>query len=393
MYSLNKIKILILLLVGSITLAAGGFLVFSKIKGKENKESTNSLALLDISTLDSDQDGLSDKKEIELGTNPYSYDSDSDGFSDLEEVKSGHNPLKVESYKLIDEDGDGLTGEDEDKYGTNPKNPDTDYDGYPDGIEVITGNDPLKANLSKLANLTPVPSKEQKDNKKEMSCTNCGKSKDSSLSISPRSYTATVGALENTLSAQNSQDFESSLRNFIGLTSGKSFSNTDASLSRPTIPDEWIKKMDKADAKTVQAYINSMGISLFKLAPFKDEESFQDYASSINLQDKRDLEEIEKLLNQSFSTLKEMKVPNDPQVINFHKKILSTNLAAQEIASSLKKINYQSPQSLYTLLNRFKQQKALIDIISNEIIPEARAISEKYGFEIPDYSFFQKVAK
>ncbi len=42
---------------------------------------------------DSDNDGLADKLEEGLGTDPNNPDSDGDGFSDGEEVKNGFNPL------------------------------------------------------------------------------------------------------------------------------------------------------------------------------------------------------------------------------------------------------------------------------------------------------------
>lgn len=65
--------------------------------------------------IDSDQDGLSDLEEIELGTNPNLADSDQDGLTDKEEVKI---------------------------YQTNPLVLDTDKDGVSDGQEVLTGFDP-----------------------------------------------------------------------------------------------------------------------------------------------------------------------------------------------------------------------------------------------------------
>ena len=42
---------------------------------------------------DSDDDGLDDKLEEAIGTNPTKTDTDGDGFSDGEEVRQGHNPL------------------------------------------------------------------------------------------------------------------------------------------------------------------------------------------------------------------------------------------------------------------------------------------------------------
>lgn len=42
--------------------------------------------------VDSDNDGIADKLEEGLGTNPNNRDSDGDGFSDREEVAAGYNP-------------------------------------------------------------------------------------------------------------------------------------------------------------------------------------------------------------------------------------------------------------------------------------------------------------
>lgn len=42
--------------------------------------------------VDSDNDGLDDKTEVALGTNPNKADTDGDGYKDGEEVKSGYNP-------------------------------------------------------------------------------------------------------------------------------------------------------------------------------------------------------------------------------------------------------------------------------------------------------------
>lgn len=65
--------------------------------------------------IDTDQDGLSDLEEMELGTNVSSVDSDNDGLFDMEEVKT---------------------------YMTDPLNPDTDGDSYLDGQEVKSGYNP-----------------------------------------------------------------------------------------------------------------------------------------------------------------------------------------------------------------------------------------------------------
>ncbi|MDI1481161.1 MopE-related protein [Polyangium sp. y55x31] len=71
--------------------------------------------------LDSDGDGLLDKLELMLGTDPFDWDSDDDGVSDAEEPNLGE-----------DTDGDGFM---------NALDPDSDNDGLPDGLEMGKGCD------------------------------------------------------------------------------------------------------------------------------------------------------------------------------------------------------------------------------------------------------------
>ncbi len=71
-----------------------------------------------LSTLDTDADGLTDQRELELGTDPRNKDTDGDGLSDGDEVL---------------------------KYGTNPLDRDTDKDGFIDGTEVQKGYNPRGA--------------------------------------------------------------------------------------------------------------------------------------------------------------------------------------------------------------------------------------------------------
>jgi outer membrane protein OmpA-like peptidoglycan-associated protein len=114
---------------------------------------------------DPDKDGLTNREEKQLGTDPHNADTDGDGLTDGEEVlKYKTNPLKADTdgdgltdgdeilkYKTdplkADTDGDGLSDADEIlKYKTDPLNPDTDGDGLTDGDEVLKyKTDPLKA--------------------------------------------------------------------------------------------------------------------------------------------------------------------------------------------------------------------------------------------------------
>ncbi len=89
---------------------------------------------------DTDGDGLSDGDEVLVyGTDPLNPDTDGDGLSDGDEIlRYRTDPLNP------DTDGDGLSDYDEIYvYGTDPNNPDTDGDGFTDGQEVEMGTDPL----------------------------------------------------------------------------------------------------------------------------------------------------------------------------------------------------------------------------------------------------------
>ena len=89
------------------------------LTGEEVSGDVTGDAQLIVSTAppqDSDNDGLTDDEEQQLGTDPNNPDTDGDGLNDGDEVNV---------------------------YNTNPTLVDTDGDGYSDGIEVNAGTDPL----------------------------------------------------------------------------------------------------------------------------------------------------------------------------------------------------------------------------------------------------------
>jgi hypothetical protein len=79
---------------------------------------------------DTDNDGLSNREEIGLGTSFLDNDTDWDRLSDGEELALGTDPWEDDS------DGDGLIDGFEAELGTNPLDNDTDKDGLDDGTEV-----------------------------------------------------------------------------------------------------------------------------------------------------------------------------------------------------------------------------------------------------------------
>lgn len=81
---------------------------------------------------DSDEDGLTNRKELSLGTRPEDYDTDGDGLSDGEEV----NHYKTDPLN-VDTDRDNLNDGEEIKLGFSPLKQDTDNNGITDDKEKV----------------------------------------------------------------------------------------------------------------------------------------------------------------------------------------------------------------------------------------------------------------
>jgi len=103
----------------------------------EVKHGLDPLVGIDDEPLDSDGDGLNDITELGLGSNPFDEDSDNDGLTDYEEEYEYDTDLNNP-----DSDGDGLSDGEEIAIGTDPNDVDTDNDRVSDGLEVAYGIDP-----------------------------------------------------------------------------------------------------------------------------------------------------------------------------------------------------------------------------------------------------------
>lgn len=112
-----------------------------QIAGATQTAAFNQTAAAEAGERDDDGDGLTNREEAEIGTDPNNPDTDGDELLDGEEVKRfSTNPLNPDS------DADALSdGEEVLRRGTDPLNPDTDGDALTDGDEVARGTDPLKA--------------------------------------------------------------------------------------------------------------------------------------------------------------------------------------------------------------------------------------------------------
>jgi len=92
-----------------------------------------------LADADSDNDGLPDRFERIIGTDPLKADTDGDGMPDGWEVKyTSLNPLSNDASG--DADSDGLTNLQEYQLGTDPTKADTDGDGLPDGVDANPRN-------------------------------------------------------------------------------------------------------------------------------------------------------------------------------------------------------------------------------------------------------------
>lgn len=138
----------------------------------DNDGLTNELELQigsDYEEPDTDKDGLSDGYEYgELETNPCKRDTDGNGVSDAEEDFDNDGLTNLEEYKAgtdafeEDTDEDGLSDYEElIKYQTDPLQEDTDDDGLRDGDDVDLGFSPRKKDTDDNGILDPDESKYQ----------------------------------------------------------------------------------------------------------------------------------------------------------------------------------------------------------------------------------------
>jgi len=114
---------------------ASGLLDFDQ-DGLTNDQETQ-VYFTDPFNPDSDNDYLSDGKEIEVGMDPLNPDEDSDLILDGWEYSYGYDPNNA-TDALVDFDSDGLINYYEFTNNTNPNLNDTDADLLSDGAEIIT---------------------------------------------------------------------------------------------------------------------------------------------------------------------------------------------------------------------------------------------------------------
>lgn len=345
----KKIKLILLVIIGLFVFGVG--YIFAQ---KYQKENQNQPVFNFQTALDSDNDGLLDSQEKELGTNPYLKDTDGDGFDDKTEIESNHNPRKVESDKLIDKDNDGLIGEDEEKYNTDPNNEDTDFDGYLDGQEIAQGFDPKSADLSNLKNIISQAPEENKQKAKEL--TNLDLTSESS-----------IDSLQNILSSEQGETIQQYLDQI--------FDNSEQQdLQIKKISDSEIKiSSNQANQENVQEYFNQIMASIYYDLDFLfDQKKLDDSISDKSYE--KTAQKITDSFIKSANKIKEVQIPNNNDFIDLHKKIL-TNFYAVNTNYQLI-FNSQDPNmSTQALKNILLINK----IIYQEIFPKITQLAQEYN--------------
>lgn len=115
--------------------------------GAEKRWGRNPLDPEDDLTADPDGDGLTNARELALGTDPRKRDTDGDTLTDKEEIGRRTNP------RMADTDSDGFDDGKEAGLGTDPRSADTDGDGVADAADPF----PLEKSFSRDADRDGIP--------------------------------------------------------------------------------------------------------------------------------------------------------------------------------------------------------------------------------------------
>lgn len=370
--------VIVLIAFFSITSALSAKASFWQDMFSASGEENSNKSIFNMADLDSDNDGISDKEEYKLGTNPYSSDSDDDGYMDYEEMKSEHDPLKKDVNDLVDLDGDGLSGEDEKIYSTNPQKADTDYDGYDDGLEIISGHDPLTADYSFLE---PIISKT--DGNEDGSA-----SSDETDEDSYHFERSTPESIENILNAKTFSEVDTQSFSSIGLDTSQL--DLGKNISIIEVGEDAIKITDNTSPEYMQDYFNMIGIVLYSNSPVHSMEEAENYAAGVNITNPIQVEELKRIVTEIKLELNNIEVPNKEEFINFHKKVLGSALTLENLFGSLKEINFSRDDAFYKVMNLLPKFSGFNDYVFDDLYPEAGRLAEENNVQLPKKELLEK---
>jgi hypothetical protein len=375
----RRVKLLVAGILGSFVVASAGFLAAAKWGGFFDREESKDRSMAVFSgEMDSDEDGLLDREERELGTNLYNPDTDKDGYSDGEEVRLGFDPLKMQTDKNVDLDGDGLTGEDEKKYGTDPKLADSDFDGYSDGEEIAAGHDPLSANLSDLTAFKAAANVENEGS---------GQGGEEGVVEVSNSDRQQIGFLEGAFSASDIQSFQDNMTNYITSQSG---TETVASEVRfPEISDSDIKIGSNTGDDAVQSYVNSLGDIFYNNLNFQDSYDSYDLLSSSSGSGGNMMAQFSLAMANILEQTKDLEVPADERLVNVHKKIVAAFLKAGILIQQIEDSDlYGDEEAMVKLTNNFSELSYILKSkVVNEYLMEIDNLAHERSLQLPEYKF------
>lgn len=121
----QKIILIIIAVIVIAALAGGGYLVYKAVNNGE---------IININTNSNDNQNLNLNLNIQNTNELVNQNTNQPNLN--------FNP-NANTNQHIDTDNDGLTDSKEMEYGTDINNPDTDGDGFTDGDEVLNGYNPL----------------------------------------------------------------------------------------------------------------------------------------------------------------------------------------------------------------------------------------------------------
>ncbi len=362
----KKSKILFLSLLGVLIISSLVVALVFGLRGFFNKKEMPTADFSEVAAdnIDTDGDGLLDFEEKKIGANPYLKDTDGDGINDGDEVKSGSDPLKIQSNKHLDIDGDGLTGEDEEKYGTNTNLADTDFDGYSDGEEIASGNDPLKANLSDYLALKAVANSAEEINNE-----NTG---ETVIDIEDEDREQ-INYLENALSADNIYSFKENLVSYIDADGD--LEKVSGEIVLPEISDDAIKIANGSSSEAKSAYagnlenIISQNISVF--------DSYNDGSLSLDGEGLGLMSEFTLFIQNATYQIKEVEVPNDPELIKLHKDLIGGLVKSESLLNEIQKNYNQSDEaSTINVMNGFNELASILnDVVFDQILTKIEQVT------------------
>ena len=339
----KRIKLLVAAVGGVLVMSVGVWLAVAKLGlGQKGKIDKKVVAVVN-SKVDSDEDGLTDEEEKELGTNMYNADSDDDGYSDGEEIKMGFDPLRIQSDDKIDLDQDGLIGSDEEKYGTDPRLADSDFDGYNDGEEIASGHDPLTANLSDFVAINALANANKDD---LLSGGDSGGDADSDgeeqsqagenvVEVSQKDKQQ-VDYLEQAFSAQDVQSFQNNMVNYV--ESQSDVETIAGQVQLPEITNDDIRIAADASDERVRHYIANISDIFYNSFSFREQKSSFDLLSNEGFGSSL-VYQFTAAVTSSLEQVQGLEVPKDDKIIDVHKEIVASLVQAEYLAEQIAKMS------------------------------------------------------